>query len=137
MAQAFMQMIGERSGHQLDAWRSRGRSEPFARVQVGGFRPPTRQGCGAGRLDAANVSQGPRDRHVNRLKLLKRSMYGRAKLPRLASTRASCGADAACSRSFAGWIAMRLTSSGEQVGKQRKQMGTIEAIHDEPKQGGQ
>ena len=81
-------------------------------------------------------SQGPRDQHVNRLKLLKRSMYGRAKLPRLASTRASCGADAACSRSSAGWIAMRLTSSGEQVGKQRKQMGTIEAIHDEPKQGG-
>jgi hypothetical protein len=36
-------------------------------------------------------SNGPLEGHVNRLKLLKRSMYGRAKLPRLASACASCG----------------------------------------------
>jgi hypothetical protein len=69
-------------------------------------------------------STGPLEGHVNRLKLIKRSMYGRAKLPRLARTCASCGREGFCSRGSAGWLVMRLTQRAEQVREQHKQMGT-------------
>jgi hypothetical protein len=69
-------------------------------------------------------STGPVEGHVNRLKLMKRSMYGRAKLPRLARTCAACGQEGAFSRSSAGWIVMRLTQRREQVRAQHQQMGT-------------
>jgi transposase len=82
LAQAFMQMIRERSGHQLDVWLSQ--AEASRLPEFKSFAKGIHQ-------DKAAVlagltlpwSQGPLEGHVNRLKLLKRSMYGRAKLPLL------------------------------------------------------
>ena len=82
LAQAFMQMIRERTGHQLDAWL--GEAEASRLPEFKSFAKGIQQ-------DKAAVlagltlpwSQGPLEGHVNRLKLLKRSMYGRAKLPLL------------------------------------------------------
>lgn len=79
LVQAFMQMIRERTGHQLDTWLSsveesmlpelksfaRGIQQDKAAVLAGLTLP-----WNNGRLEG----------HVNRLKLIKRSMYGRAKL---------------------------------------------------------
>jgi transposase len=82
LAQAFMQMIREQTGHQLDAWRSSAEAS----------RLPEFKSIARGiQQDKAAVlagltlpwSNGPLEGHVNRLKLLKRSMYGRAKLPLL------------------------------------------------------
>ncbi len=82
LAQAFMQMIRERTGHQLDAWLS---SAEVSRL------PEFKSFARGIQQDKAAVlaglslpwSQGPLEGHVNRLKLIKRSMYGRAKLPLL------------------------------------------------------
>jgi transposase len=82
LAQAFMQMLRERTGHQLDAWLSS--AEASRLPEFKSFAKGIQQ-------DKAAVlagltlpwSQGPLEGHVNRLKLLKRSMYGRAKLPLL------------------------------------------------------
>jgi hypothetical protein len=82
LTQAFMQMVRERSGHQLDTWLS----------EVAASHLPEFASFAAGvELDKAAVlagltlpwSNGPTEGHVTRLKLLKRSMYGRAKLPLL------------------------------------------------------
>jgi transposase len=77
-----MQMIRERTGHHLDAWL--GEAEASRLPEFKSFAKGIQQ-------DKAAVlagltlpwSQGPLDQHVNRLKLLKRSMDGRAKLPLL------------------------------------------------------
>ncbi len=82
LTQGFMQMIREQTGQQLDAWLisaeasrlpeleafARGIQHDKAAVQAGLTLP---------------WSTGPVEGHVNRLKLIKRSMYGRAKLPLL------------------------------------------------------
>ena len=82
LTQAFMQMIGERTGHHLDAWLSSAEAS----------RLPEFESIARGiQHDKAAVlagltlpySNGPLEGPVNRLKLLKRSMYGRAKLPLL------------------------------------------------------
>jgi transposase len=82
LLQAFMQMIREQTGHQLDAWLSEAEAS----------RLPEFKSIARGiQHDKAAVlagltlpwSNGPLEGHVNRLKLLKRSMYGRAKLPLL------------------------------------------------------
>jgi hypothetical protein len=82
LAQAFMQMIRERTGRQLDTWL--GEVEASYLPELKSFAKGIQQ-------DKAAVlagltlpwSQGPVEGHVNRLKLIKRSMYGRAKLPLL------------------------------------------------------
>ena len=82
LTQAFMQMMRERTGHLLDAWLSSAEASRLPEFQS--FAKGIQQ-------DKAAVlagltlpwSQGPLEGHVNRLKLLKRSMYGRAKLPLL------------------------------------------------------
>jgi transposase len=82
LAQAFMQMLRKQTGAQLDAWLS----------EVEASHVPELESFARGiRQDQAAVlagltlpwSQGPLEGHVNRLKLIKRSMYGRAKLPLL------------------------------------------------------
>jgi transposase len=82
LAQAFMQMIRERSGHQLDAWLS---SAEASRLPEFTSFAKGLQHDKAAVLAGLTLpwSQGPLEGHVNRLKLLKRSMYGRAKLPLL------------------------------------------------------
>ncbi len=82
LAQAFMQMLREQTGAQLDAWLSEAEASHLPELES--FARGIRQ-------DQAAVlagltlpwSQGPLEGHVNRLKLIKRSMYGRAKLPLL------------------------------------------------------
>lgn len=79
LAQAFMQMIHERAGHQLDAWLIEAEASQLPELKS--FAKGIRQ-------DKAAVvagltlpwSNGPLEGHVNRLKLIKRSMSGRAKL---------------------------------------------------------
>ncbi len=82
LAQAFMQMMREHTGQQLDSWLS----------SVEASHVPELKSFARGiRQDKAAVvagltlpwSNGPTEGHVNRLKLIKRSMYGRAKLPLL------------------------------------------------------
>jgi transposase len=82
LAQAFMQMIWEHRGEPLDTWLS----------EVEASRLPELESFAKGiQRDKTAVfagltlpwSNGPLEGHVNRLKLIKRSMYGRAKLPLL------------------------------------------------------
>jgi len=82
LAQAFMQMMREQTGEQLDPWLS----------SVEASHLPELESFAKGiQHDKAAVlagltlpwSTGPVEGHVNRLKLIKRSMYGRAKLPLL------------------------------------------------------
>jgi transposase len=82
LAQAFMYMIREHTGQQLDSW--------LDEVEVSHL--PEFESFAKGiQQDKAAVlagltlpwSNGLLEGHVNRLKLLKRSMYGRAKLPLL------------------------------------------------------
>jgi transposase len=79
LVQAFMQMIREHTAHQLETWLS----------SVEASRLPAFKSFAKGlQQDKAAVlagltlpwSTGPLEGHVNRLKLIKRSMYGRAKL---------------------------------------------------------
>jgi transposase len=82
LAQAFMQMIREQTGLQLDIWLSEVEASHLPELES--FAKGIQQ-------DKAAVlagltlpwSTGPVEGQVNRLKLLKRSMYGRAKLPLL------------------------------------------------------
>jgi transposase len=82
LAQAFMQMIREHTGQQLDTWLSEVEASHLPELES--FAKGIQQ-------DKAAVfagltlpwSNGPVEGHVNRLKLIKRSMYGRAKLPLL------------------------------------------------------
>ncbi len=82
LAQAFMQMIWRHTGEQLDTWLSSVEASHLPELKS--FARGIQQ-------DRAAVvagltlpwSQGPLEGHVNRLKLIKRSMYGRAKLPLL------------------------------------------------------
>jgi transposase len=82
LAQAFMQMMREQTGAQLDAWLAEVEASHYP--ELSSFAKGIRQ-------DQAAVlagltlpwSQGRLDGHVNQLKLIKRSMYGRAKLPLL------------------------------------------------------
>ena len=82
LTQAFMQMMREQTGAQLDTWLS----------EVEASHLPELESFARGiRHDQAAVlagltlpwSQGPLEGHINRLKFIKRSMYGRAKLPLL------------------------------------------------------
>jgi transposase len=82
LAQTFMRMIREHEGQQLETWLNEAEASQLPEFQS--FASGIQQ-------DKAAVlagltlpwSQGPVEGHVNRLKLLKRQMYGRAKLPLL------------------------------------------------------
>ena len=78
LVQAFMQMVRERTGEDLDAW--------LDKVQESHLPEFDSFATGIQRDKAAVLagltlswSNGPTEGHVNRLKLIKRSMYGRAK----------------------------------------------------------
>jgi transposase len=77
LVEQFLRMVRERSGEQLSAW--------LAEVQASQLRAFDSFVTGVHQDQDAVLagltlpwSNGPRDRHVNRLKLIKRSMYGRA-----------------------------------------------------------
>ncbi|GAC1359433.1 MAG: ISL3 family transposase [Ktedonobacteraceae bacterium] len=78
LVQAFMHMVRERTGEDLDAWLNM--------VQDSHIPEFTSFAAGIQRDKAAVLARltlswnnGPTEGHVNRLKLIKRSMYGRAK----------------------------------------------------------
>jgi transposase len=78
LVQAFMRMVRERTGEDLDAW--------LDKVQESHLPEFDSFATGIQRDKAAVLagltlswSNGPTEGHVNRLKLIKRSMYGRAK----------------------------------------------------------
>ncbi len=79
LAQAFMQMIRDHTGNQLENWLNS--VEESTLPELKSFARGIQQ-------DKAAVlagltlpwSNGPLEGHVNRLKLIKRSMYGRAKM---------------------------------------------------------
>ncbi len=82
LAQAFMQMIREHTGQQLDAWLSLIEASHLPELEsfAKGIQQDKRAVFAGLTLPYSN---GPLEGHVNRLKLIKRSMYGRAKLPLL------------------------------------------------------
>lgn len=77
-----MEMIREHTGHQLDAWLSEAEASKLPELKS--FANGIQQDKAAVFADLTLPwSTGPLEGHVNRLKLIKRSMYGRAKLPLL------------------------------------------------------
>jgi transposase len=79
LAQAFMQMIREHTGQQLDVWL--GEAEASHLPELKSFAKGLRRDKDAVLAGLTLPwSNGPVEGHVNRLKLIKRSMYGRAKL---------------------------------------------------------
>jgi transposase len=82
LTQKFMQMLRERTGMLLDTWLQE--AEESHLPEFASFARGIQQDKAA--VEAGLTlpwSNGPLEGHVNRLKLLKRSMYGRAKLPLL------------------------------------------------------
>lgn len=79
LTQEFATMLRERQGEQLDAW--------LARAETSGLTPLISFANGIRKdYDAVEAgltlewSNGPTEGHINRLKQVKRQMYGRAKL---------------------------------------------------------
>ncbi|MBA2679751.1 MAG: transposase [Ktedonobacteraceae bacterium] len=78
LVQAFMQMLRERTGDYLDEWLKKVQDshipefDSFA-TGIQRDKPAVRAGL------TLRWSNGPTEGHVNRLKLIKHSMYGRAK----------------------------------------------------------
>jgi transposase len=79
LAQDFANLVRQRQPTQLEPWLRRAATSPL---------PPFRRFAKGLREDYAAVkagvtlpwSQGPIEGHINRLKMLKRSMFGRAKM---------------------------------------------------------
>src|SRR6266496_3100529 len=82
LAQGFMQMIREHTASQLETWLSSVEAShlPELKSIARGIRQDKAAVVAGLTLPSNN---GPMEGHVNRLKLIKRSMYGRAKLPLL------------------------------------------------------
>ena len=77
-----MQMIREHTGQQLDTWISSAEASHVPELES--FAKGIQQDKTAVFAGLTLPwSNGPVEGHVNRLKLIKRSMYGRAKLPLL------------------------------------------------------
>ncbi len=79
LAQAFMQMIRDHTGNQLETWLNL--VEESVLPEFKSFAKGLQQDKAAVLAGLTlPFSNGPLEGHVNRLKLIKRSMYGRAKL---------------------------------------------------------
>jgi len=77
LAQTFTQMVRTRQGEQLDSWLEQASSSGFP--ELVSFATGIKRDCAA--VNAAlhsPYSSGPVEGNINRLKLIKRSMYGRA-----------------------------------------------------------
>jgi transposase len=76
LAQAFVELVVSRNGAAYDAWLAAASDSPLS-----GFARGLRSDDAAVRAALSLAwSNGPTEGHVNRLKLLKRTMYGRASL---------------------------------------------------------
>lgn len=84
LAEDFIEMVRHRQGEQLDQWLERALQSalpPFRR-----FAESLKEDYAAVKVGLTlAVSNGPTEGHINRLKMLKRQMYGRAGLALLRS----------------------------------------------------
>jgi transposase len=79
LAQDFAQLVRERWADQLDAWLARAADSPFVPLQR--FAKGLRDDYDAVKAGLTlRWSNGPVEGHINRLKMLKRQMFGRASL---------------------------------------------------------
>jgi len=79
LAQDFAQLVRERRADQLDAWLARAADSPFVPLQR--FAKGLRDDYDAVKAGLTlRWSNGPVEGHINRLKMLKRQMFGRASL---------------------------------------------------------
>jgi transposase len=77
--EAFAQMVRERTADRLDSWIAGVLASPWRALKR--FAQGLRQDYAAVKAALTSpYSNGPTEGHVNRLKLFKRQMYGRAKL---------------------------------------------------------
>jgi len=77
--EAFAQMVRERAAERLDPWMAGVLASPWRELKR--FVQGLRQDYAAVKAALTSpYSNGPTEGHVNRLKLFKRQMYGRAKL---------------------------------------------------------
>src|SRR5713101_4337460 len=77
--ETFAQMARERAADRLDSWVERVLASPWRELKR--FAQGLRQDYAAVKAALTlRYSNGPTEGHVNRLKLFKRQMYGRAKL---------------------------------------------------------
>ena len=79
LATTFTQMVRERNADALDAWLVQAKTSPFPAVQRLGRSLQDDMAAVSAALSMPQ-SNGRTEGHVHRLKLLKRQMYGRAKL---------------------------------------------------------
>jgi transposase len=79
LAQAFVQLVRQRQPAQLDPWLARAAESPLAPLQR--FAKGLRDDYDAVKAGVTLPwSNGPVEGHINRLKMLKRQMFGRASL---------------------------------------------------------
>jgi transposase len=79
LAQDFTRLVRERQPDQLDPWLARAAESPLVPLQR--FAKGLRDDYEAVRAGITLTwSTGPVEGHINRLKMLKRQMFGRAKL---------------------------------------------------------
>ena len=79
LGQGYLRLVRERRACELDAWLELAASSTL--VAFRRFAKSLRRDCEAVRAALVQPwSTGPVEGHINRLKLIKRQMYGRAKL---------------------------------------------------------
>src|SRR5205823_3646606 len=79
LTQAFATMVRERQHEQLDDWLEQ--AEQSGLAPLVSFATGVRRDYAAVKAGVTlEYSNGPTEGHINRLKLVKRQMYGRAKL---------------------------------------------------------
>ncbi len=82
LVQDFMQMVRKRAGHRLDAWLERVASSDLAELQH--FAAGVEKDKAAVQAGLTwSINNGQVEGQVTKLKLIKRSMYGRAAFPLL------------------------------------------------------
>ena len=87
LVREFADMLCHRHGERLEAWASQAEASPVSELR--GFSKGLRRDWAAVAAGlTVSYSSGPVEGHVNRIKMIKRQMYGRAK-PDL-QTSASC-----------------------------------------------
>ena len=74
----FADMLCHRHGERLEAWASQAEASPVSELR--GFSKGLRKDWAAVTAGlTVSYSSGPVEGHVNRIKMIKRQMYGRAK----------------------------------------------------------
>jgi transposase len=79
LAHGFNQLVRHRAGHRLEEWISQATDGPFPEIR--GFATGLLADFDAVRAGLTlSWSSGPVEGNINRVKMIKRQMYGRAKL---------------------------------------------------------